>query len=379
MTDAEALQRLVERLAGKSYIAVDTEFMRERTYYARLCLLQIATDDLVAVVDPLAVDDLSPLYPVLFDEGTTKVFHAAYQDLEIVFQMTGRAPSPVFDTQVAATLAGHASQTSYGALVRDILGEDLKKADSYTDWARRPLTDSQLRYAADDVRYLTRVYMHLAEELERKGRADWLAGDFERLADPATYTVVPEEQYRRVKRASSLNRRQLAVLREVAAWREVAAQRRDLPKRWVAGDESLVEIARRQPSSAEELSHIRGLSDRVISRDSRALLEAIERGRALAESDLPSHRTRKPRPDSAEGVVDLMSAVVRVRAKEHRVAAPLLASREDLEALASGDEDSPLLSGWRARLVGDDLAALLDGRLTVRVEGGRLRLEPVPE
>ncbi len=227
--------------------------MRERTYFARLCLIQLASDDVAAIVDPLAIDDLSPLKELLTDPKVVKMFHAGSQDLEIFYRLFGVATAPVFDSQVAATLAGFPQQVGYGALVKEVMGVTLDKGDTYTDWAKRPLSDTQVEYALNDVRYLPEIRRRLLSEMEREGRIDWLAADFSRLEDPATYEVVPRELWRRVKRVSSLNRRQLAVAREVAAWREDEAQRRDVPKRWVVGDESIIEIARRAPKTADEL------------------------------------------------------------------------------------------------------------------------------
>ena len=220
VTNVGELRELVSRLRTAPVVGIDTEFMRERTYFARLCLVQLASDDVSAIVDPLAIDDLSPLCELLSDPAVTKVLHAGSQDLEIFYRICGLAAAPIFDTQVAATLAGFPQQVGYGALVQEVFGVKLDKGDSYTDWAKRPLTDTQVEYALNDVRYLPEMYRRLTAQLADGGRTEWLSADFERLADPATYEIVPEEQWRRVKRISSLNRRQLAVAREVAAWRE---------------------------------------------------------------------------------------------------------------------------------------------------------------
>jgi ribonuclease D len=214
VTDTATLRDLVAQLRQAPAVAIDTEFMRERTYFARLCLIQLGTDDIQAIVDPLAFDDLSPLCELLADDSVIKIFHAGSQDLEIFYRLCGVATAPVFDTQVAATLAGFPTQVGYGALVKELLGVALDKGDTYTDWARRPLSDTQVEYALNDVRYLPEVHRQLVAELTREGRVPWLQADFSRLEDPATYEPIPEEQWRRVKRISSLNRRQLAVARE---------------------------------------------------------------------------------------------------------------------------------------------------------------------
>jgi len=379
VTDAKGLKALVEKLRKAPAVAVDTEFMRERTYYARLCLIQLATDDIAAIVDPLSLEDLLPLRALMVDPRVVKIFHSGSQDLEIFFRALGEASAPVFDTQVAATLAGFPQQVGYGALVKDMLGVSLDKGDTYTDWGKRPLSETQVEYALNDVRYLPEIWKRLAAELDREGRLAWLAADFERMQDPATYSCEPSEQWRRVKRISSLSRRQLAVAREVAAWREVEAQTRDVPKRWVLGDESIVEVARRAPKTAEELAAIRGVSDKIGRRAQKGVLEAVARGLAVPDSELPSITKRRRPQGDTDGAVDLMIALVRARAREHGVAMPLLASRDDLERLAGGErEGSPLLEGWRRTMVGEELLALLEGSLTLRLDDGSLIIEASP-
>jgi ribonuclease D len=377
VTDSQGLIELVAQLRKAPAVGIDTEFMRERTYYAKLCLLQLASDDVAAIVDPLAIEDLSPLTDLMMDPDVVKIFHAGSQDLEIFYRLLGVATRPVFDTQVAATLAGFPQQVGYGALVKDMMGVQLDKGDTYTDWGKRPLSDTQVEYALNDVRYLPEMYRRLIEQLDTDGRQSWLAADFERMADPATYAAAPEEQWRRVKRISSLNRRQLGVAREVAAWREREAQRRDVPKRWVVGDESIVEIARRTPKSVEELAAIRGVTDKVGRGAQKGVVEAVAKGLAVPDEDLPSIAKRRRVQGDVDGAVDLMIALVRVRARQHGVAMPLLASRDDLERLAGGDrEASPLLEGWRRTMVGDELVRLIDGSIAMRLVDGMLVIEP---
>ncbi|MCE5203120.1 MAG: ribonuclease D [Coriobacteriales bacterium] len=366
-----------ERIGGSEVLAVDTEFMREKTYFARLCLIQVATTEVAAVVDPLAIEDLSPLFGIMQDPRTTKVFHAGSQDLEILYRVMGSPVAPVFDTQVAATLTGQPSQVGYQQLVSSLLGVRLDKAHTYTDWSARPLSREQIDYAFDDVRYLPDVYHRLRDQLESEGRMGWLAEDFERMADPATYTVIPEEQYRRVKRASSLDRRSLAVLREVAAWRERTAQAKDLPRRWVLSDESLLEIARRAPTDEKSLAAIRGVTDQAARRYAVGVVAAVRRGLETPEAEWPRLPKRHRPAGDVSDVADMMSALVRVRAREHGVAASLLAPRDELERFAAGERDgSPLSSGWRRTLVGAELEALLEGQIALRVDGGHVVVEP---
>ncbi len=377
LTTTEELADFVGRARHAPAIGIDTEFMRERTYFTRLCLIQISLGDETVIIDPLVVEDLSPLFGLLRDSGVVKVLHAGIQDLEIFFRLMGATAAPVFDTQLAANLAGFPQQTGYGTLVRDLVGVQLDKADTFTDWARRPLTKAQIDYAHDDVRYLLPIYGKLRRALERDERIEWLEKDFERLADPVFYEVVPEDQWRRVKRVSSLNRRQLAVAREVAAWREREAQARDMPKRWVLGDESVIEISRRMPATEEELEGIRGVSTKLPKRRYGGLLKAVAAGRAVPDDELPVLERRRRRPaQDTDAAVDLMVALVRMRAKEHGVAMPVLASREDLERLASGDREAhALLEGWRREIVGEELLALLEGRIGLALKDGVLEIE----
>jgi len=378
--DSAGLKELSERIKGAPFVALDTEFMRERTYFADLCLIQLATDDVAAIVDPHAIEDLSPLWGALSDPDMTIVLHAADQDLEIIYREMGSVPGPVFDTQIAATLVGLPQQMGYGALVEDVTGTKLDKGDTYSDWAKRPLSDRQIEYALDDVRYLPIVYKTLRDRLVEAGRLEWLDDDFARLALAETYDPDPGLLWKRVKRASSLDRRSLAVLRELAAWREEEAKHRDIPRRWVIGDESLVEIARRKPTNRDELAGIRGVSDKLRKSSYGGVLEAVEVGRRVSDSDLPRVEKRKRRPSEVDGLVDLMAAVVKIRAHESKVAVPLLASRKDLEALAGGErEDSPLLQGWRRSIVGEELLDVVSGRVSIRVADGRLLIEEVSE
>lgn len=376
--DHEALGKVARAAREAGLLALDTEFMREKTYFARLCLLQFAAGDGAWIVDPFVVSDLGPVAEALADPSIVKVMHSGVQDLEILTRLLGRPPAPVFDTQVAATLAGFPAQVGYARLAKELYDVDIDKSDTYSDWSRRPLTPAQVEYALADVRHLPRMYLELKERLEREGRLAWLQADFERLSAPATYEIVPEEQFRRIKRVSSLSRRQLGVLQQAAAWREREAQRRDLPRRWIVSDESLIQVARRQPKDAGALGELRGLNVRSLGDGGKGLLAAVEVGLTVADDALP-RITKRPRTAvDIEGVVELMGALVRVRAAEHGVAVPLLATRADLERLASGErDDSALLQGWRKALIGDDLVALGEGRLTLRVADGKVVPEPL--
>lgn len=359
-------------------LAIDTEFLSGKTYYAKLCLIQLAAGGRAALVDPLELKDPAPLVDLLLDERIVKIMHAASQDMALLMRLCGRPPVPVFDTQLAATLAGYPSQIGYARLVSDMTGVTLEKSESFTDWSRRPLTPKQVEYALDDVLYLEPMYRKLLAKLQASGRLGWLADDFRALSDPETYETPPERLFRSIKHASRLNGRQLAILREIAAWREREARRRNLPRQWVLKDEVLIELARRKPASVEALSEIRDLNVRSLGDNGQSLLAAIEAGHAVPGSELPRIERRPVSESDTEGIVKLMGALVRVRAEEHGIAVPLLATQGDLDLLAAGEEEgNPLLQGWRRELIGHDLMRLLEGKLSLRVRNGVVAVEEV--
>ena len=375
----ETLEAFVERARASSVLAIDTEFLREKTYYARLCLLQLATDEEVAIVDPFAVSDLHVLVPLLADRGIVKLFHAGGQDLEILYREVGMLPEPIFDTQVAAALLGHTQQIGYGALVHSVCGVNLKKVDSYTDWSRRPLSDSQLEYAADDVVYLPGIYREMCAMLDARGRREWLAPDFAELSDPARYEADPRQRFRRLKRVSSLSRRQLSAAREVAAWREEEAARRDVPRKWVITDEQIVEACKREARSIDELFMVRGMREKLPTRDARTVAALLRKGLDAPQDRWPVlDRASKSEPN-VDAQLDLMEAVVRLRARENGIAMQTLASRDDLARLARGyTEEVDVLRGWRRAMVGEELLDLLAGRLALSLGEEGLRVTPVP-
>lgn len=375
ISDQESLEAFVERARSSSVLAIDTEFLREKTYYAKLCLLQMATDDEVVIVDPFAVRSLAALTPLLQDESVMKLFHSGGQDLEILYRMTGVLPAPVFDTQVAAALLGHTMQVGYGALVHSLCGVTLKKTDSFTDWSRRPLSESQLEYAADDVIYLPEMYRTMRNRLETKGRLAWLANDFAELSDPARYEEDPRLRYRRLKRGSSLSRQQLSAAREAAAWREVEARKRDIPRKWVITDEQIVEVCKREARTIDELFMVRGMRDRLTTRDARALVACMKAGMDLPSEQWPElDRASKSEPN-VDAQLDLMTALVRLRARENDIAMQALASHSDLAQVARGyTEGVDVLRGWRRAMVGEELLELLDGRIALSLDADGLQV-----
>ncbi|MEJ2575158.1 MAG: ribonuclease D [Gammaproteobacteria bacterium] len=376
----EALAELAAALAGSEWLALDTEFMREKTYLPRLCLIQVANEDIAACVDPLACADMGPLLDVVYDGSILKVLHAARQDLEIFLNTWHRIPLPLFDTQPAAALLGYGDQVGYAKLVKEVLDVDLAKDHSRTDWCRRPLDTGQTRYALDDVIYLGRVYLQMRGRLSDRERLQWLAADFADLADPATYVQNPRTAWKRVKGRQPLRGVQLAVLQELAAWREEQARARDLPRRWLVKDEVLVELARRRPREQKQLDRVRGMEAGVARRDGSALLAAIERGAAQPKDAWPSER-RDNRPLSAleEAKVDLLSAALRVAAEQHQLSPHAVATRKDLEKLVRGNTEVSLLEGWRREVAGSTLLDVLHGNLRLECSADAIRITHPPE
>ncbi|MEW6646430.1 MAG: ribonuclease D [Pseudomonadota bacterium] len=361
-------------LRQHDWFALDTEFMREKSYYPQLCLIQIATPDGAVCIDPFGIDDLGPLLELLYDPAILKVLHAARQDLEIFHVMRGTPPAPVFDTQLAATLLGHGDQIGYGALVKETLGVELEKAHSRADWSLRPLTPEQLEYAADDVRYLVQVYQKQRAALEQNGRLPWLAEDFATLSDAHTYDNPPQEAWRRIKGVNFLKGVQLAVLQQLAAWREQVAQDSDRPRRWVLKDEVMFDMAKLMPDSLDKLGRIRGLEKGTVERNGKRLLELIQQGRKMPQDDWPQLEPVIRLTPPQEALVDAMMALVRLRAMEQQVSVPTLAPRREVERLLGDDADAALRHGWRAQLVGHDLQRLMRGELLLRVVDGRLHI-----
>ncbi len=367
-----ALADLVARLDGCEWLAVDTEFLREKTYYPKLCLLQVAIPGTVACIDPLAIDDLSPMLDLLLDDGITKVFHAARQDLEIFYNLSGRVPAPVFDTQVAAPLLGYPDQVGYGNLVKAVLGVNLDKLHTRADWSERPLSPDQLRYAADDVIYLMDIYRDLRERLAERGRLDWLADDFLRLSSETLYHTSPADAWLRVKGGNRLNGARLSILQSLAAWRESQAIQRDRPRGWLLRDDALVDIARHRPDSMAALKKIRGLNERLLQRDGAALLELVSDAAGNKPVPFPGKRRETPLTPPQDALLDVMMAVVRLTAVDNDMNPTSLATRKQLESLLRGDEDSELLQGWRRPLLGERLQGMLEGEQQLTIRAGQI-------
>lgn len=371
----QQLDELCPQLKGSEWLALDTEFIRDKSYYPKFCLLQISNGAVAASVDPLAIDDLSELADIIYDNSTVKIFHAGRQDLEIFHLLWGKLPQPLFDTQLAATLLGLGDQIGYANLVQKITGRELDKGHSRTDWSQRPLNREQLRYALDDVIYLGDIYLEISARLKSLGRESWLQEDFAELASPATYTIDPDVMWQRIKGNQRLKGVQLAVLQKIAAWREQQAERADRPRRWILKDEILIDLARHQPKDLKALERIRGLELGSIKRNGDTLIQLIVEALKLPKEKWPQAKKRSAAlTPNQEAMTDLLQCSLRLLAEQEEITPSALASRKELESLVTGNQESELLHGWRKALVGDVLLEVLEGKTKLEIESGKLSL-----
>ncbi len=380
ITDTPSLEAFCRRQAAAEVITVDTEFMRERTYWPVLCLVQVAGPDEAVAIDALAQGmDLAPLFALVADPGVLKVFHAARQDLEIFYHLTGRIPAPVFDTQVAAMVCGFGDQTGYETLVAKLAQARIDKASRFTDWAARPLSERQIAYALADVTHLRTVYSKLRRRLEANGREGWLDEEMAVLTAAETYAVDARQAYRRI-RSRAANPRFLAVLREVAAWRETEAERRDVPRNRLLRDEALTEIAHHAPTTVAELARTRGLGRKAAEGPvGSALLTAVAAGLAVPDDECPTPLQKAELPRRLGPVADLLKVLLKMKCAEWEVAQKLVASADDVERIAvlGPDADVPALHGWRRQLFGEDALRLRRGDIALAAGDRALRLVEV--
>jgi ribonuclease D len=373
ITTTRTLTDACARMARHPFVTVDTEFLRESTYYPRLCVAQMASLDEAVVIDPLADGiDVAPFFALMADENVIKVFHAARQDIEICWHAAGIIPRPIVDTQVAAMVLGYGDSISYDQLVQRITGDHLDKSHRFTDWTRRPLSEAQLAYAISDVTHLRDVYLKLAADLDKRGRGEWMREEMKVLTSPATYRFEPEHAWERLK-TRVRKPRELAVLIEVAAWREREAQERDVPRGRVLKDDVIGDIAVQAPTTIERLAGLRSLP-RGFERSKwgEAIVEAVRRGLARDPKTLPRLERAKP-PVNGQATVELLKVLLRMTAERHGVAAKVIATVDDLDRIAADDQaDVPALSGWRRELFGDKALALKQGRLSLAIEKGRV-------
>ena len=378
ITTNAALKAFCDTLKNCPYITVDTEFMRERTYYAKLCLIQMSGPDREAVaVDVLAKDevlDLSPIWELFADKNIVKVFHAARQDLEIVFQLSGTLPSPLFDTQIAAMVCGYGDQVGYESLVNDICKAKVDKSSQFTDWTHRPLSPKQLTYALNDVIFLKDIYESLKGRLDKKSRTDWVLEETNDLLAHNLYQFPPRDAWQRLKLRSP-KPRDLAVLRELAEWREQEAQRKDVPRGRILKDETLLDLTYQKPRSEGELSRIRGISaDMAKGKFGKFIFEAIERGMALPDADCPAVIGKDPLPQRLTPVLEMLKMLLRIQASEHDVAPRLIADSETLENYVRDQNSDPHLThGWRYEIFGKEAEALMNGKVALSLVNGKIK------
>jgi len=372
VSTTEDLAALCSRLAKHDFVTVDTEFLRETTFWPKVCVIQLASPDEAAAIDALAEGlDLAPFLELMANENVVKVFHAARQDIEIVWRLARLIPKPLFDTQVAAMVCGYGEQVSYVELVKSIARVNLDKSSRFTDWSRRPLSEAQVSYAIADVTYLRDIYLHLRTRLERSKRLEWLVDEMETLISPATYEQHPEDAWERLRHRAR-KPRDLAVLMELAAWRETDAQSRDVPRSRVLKDDAVIELALAAPRTPEALSNLRAIPRGLErSRAGADILAAVERGLARDPATLPP--IERDRRNNNGATVELLKVLLRLVSEETAVAAKMIATVDDLEAIAAADTaDVPALKGWRRLVFGEKALELKRGRLALAMENGKV-------
>ena len=370
----EKLAVLCQDLVDAPWLALDTEFLREKTYYSKFCLLQVATPSLVACVDPLALEDIDSLLDIIYDTTVVKVFHSARQDLEIFYHLRGSLPTPVFDTQVAAPLLGFQDNPGYAMLVSSWLNVNLTKEHTRTDWSCRPLSEGQVAYAADDVIYLAEIYQRMLKKLTDLGRLSWLKDDFDHLSDVTVYQANPELAWLKIRGLKKLTKKQLSVAQSLAQWRERIAQQENRPRNWLLRDDLIIDLARLQPNNVGELIKVRNLHERTVKRHGKALCALIEQAANQEPVPRDEEAPRADKQHQHDAIVDILTAVVRIRAKENSISASVLASRKQLDELLQNASESCLLQGWRASMVGDELLAIISGKFWVRISEDTIQI-----
>lgn len=379
ITDQVDFEAFLSRAIKSDAVAIDTEFIRDTTYWPRLCLLQMAIKDEFVLVDPFSVD-ITSIRELLSNDTIMKVFHSPRQDIEILRHKTGVLPKPLFDTQVAAAFVGYTIQVGYGHLVHKELGVKLKKGDSFSDWSMRPLSKSQLRYAADDVTYLLDLYYKMSNELKDNDRLKWVFEDIdEKFLQVNIYDILPEERYKKLRRLNSLKPKQLSIALEVTAWREREAMKINTPRKWVLKDDEIIEICKKPADTINKLFSLRGLKQKLSMDQAREITEAVKKG--LAKKEYPQindtqecpYKVRDLTNSKIDSEVDLMCALIRLRAKQYKIAPQILSTNSDLNKIAHGcREGIDTLSGWRKNIVGNELIDLMEGKKALAIKDGKV-------
>jgi ribonuclease D len=368
----EQLHRLCESIKDAPRLIIDTEFVREKTYRAKLCLIQIATDNIVACVDPVALKDLTPLMDIINDKSKLKILHAARQDYEIFYDLNNQLPQPLFDSQLAASLLGYGEQVGYGSLVEKVIGVQLDKAHTRTDWSKRPLSAAQIRYACDDVVYLRELYPILKKQLEELGRENWLDEEFNALCQPELFITRPEDAWLKVKGINRLRPRQLAAAKNISYWREEKAIEKDRPRRWILADDTLLAAAQILPTNITQLESIANINKSFIEHSGKNILNCVKSALALDEAELPLVVKPKRLTEDQEIVADLLLTQLKLIANEQNISSANIANRKMIEQLIYGETDIPLLKGWRYQLAGKKIQALFLNEFGLHIENNRV-------
>jgi len=371
----EKFEELLDVISTAEVLAIDTEFIHDKTYYPRLCLIQIATENCEAIIDPFAPLQLELFSKVLSDENIMKVFHAGDQDRQILYRLTQSPVRPIFDLQYAVMLLGQSQQMSLARIVRLYCDIELEKGESFSDWSYRPLSESQIKYAIDDVRYLPSIYQKIVQELASCGRLEWLQEDFAAMENESSFETEDDDRWKKLKGLTSLKAQQLAIARELCSWRERVSRKRDLPRKWMLPDEIIVQICKNAPDNLEELVKIRGVKRYLKIKQLREILELIDCGKNMPQITWPKHEPVFRQDFHITAKIDMMNALIHLRSKELQIASIYLAKQEDLMRLALGERNElEVLSGWRAEFIGNELIRLLNGELSLSLSGDDLKV-----
>lgn len=376
VNNQQQLAQACDLFKHSRFICIDTEFHRESTYYAELALIQLADEQHTVCIDPLTVTDLSPFLALMTDENILKVFHAPGQDLEIFNHDFSILPVPVFDTQIAATLLGYGEQIGYATLISTCLNINLDKSQTRTDWMKRPLSQQQIEYAANDVIYLAQVFPLMEQQLTALNRLEWLQDDFDALSVSSNYVNDPQQMWRKAKGNQRLRGQQLATLQAVAAWRETTAQQRNKPRRRILPDDALIDIAHQKPRTGQQLKGLRALTKTRLSEDDiDQIIACIEHSLELPKEQWPSLPKKQKLKPNEDALIDVLSAVLKLNANQHNINHTIMANRKQLEALVRGERDLPILSGWRKSHGGQMLLDFIEGKLSLSTQTGQLVIQ----
>lgn len=375
ITTTQALKECCNELSNSHFLALDTEFLREKTYFPKLALIQVANESSTYIIDPLTIDSLDDFFTLINNPKITKVLHSARQDYEIFFNLQGHLPKPIFDTQIAASLLGYGEQIGYANLIKNLLDIDVDKSQTRTDWTKRPLNDKQLDYAASDVIHLAEVYPMMLKRLDELNRTNWLDDDFMQLTSEKTFQVDKRSMWKKIKSANRLPSQKLSIVQELADWRETQAILQDRPRKHVLSDDSIVDIANQQPKTISAIREIRQINPRLKEPDFNQLLECIQTGLNKPESDWPKF-ARKHKPSMEQSaIVDILSVIVQISAAENQISPAFICNKKDLVKIVCGDSDSPLYQGWRKQLVGESIKQFLAGNSNIHLEDNKLVLD----